>query len=185
MSDSEEWVTIAEAAKRLEVTIPRLRRWLARPENERLSVTRETRTRTGTRTAVTVLVSVLPTIKAALEIGEERERTETGTRTGTGTNENTFPFPPPSEAENLRREIEILKAEREKDAGEVAFLRSEIERRNQSESELRRLMMVDKQELLELRQRLAITGEADTNSHDNGGGAEKITGRRWWEIWKK
>ena len=67
---SDELLTVVEAARRLAVTVPRLRRWLGRPENSHFSFSMERQTRTGTRTAVVVPVSVLPQI----EIGQKRER---------------------------------------------------------------------------------------------------------------
>lgn len=72
---------------------------------------------------------------------------------------------------------------------EVLFLRAELERRNEAESELRRLMLTDKQELLELRQQVAIgaapqseTGEPLANDKQ---GAHKPTSGGWWQFWKR
>lgn len=66
---------------------------------------------------------------------------------------------------------------------ENAFLRSELtsqrEAREIEASELRRLMLMDRQELLELRQRVAI-GEAPKAE-----GAQKPNSRRWYEFWKR
>ena len=67
---SDELLTVVEAAGRLGVTVPRLRRWLGRPENAHLSFQVERQTRTGTRTAAVVPVSVLPQI----EMEQKRER---------------------------------------------------------------------------------------------------------------
>ena len=80
---------------------------------------------------------------------------------------------------------------------EVQFLRARIEAADVEKSELRRLMLSDKNELLDLRQRLALTAAVTASeSTDNapGGandsqpvmaneGAQKP--RQWWEIWKR
>ena len=72
---------------------------------------------------------------------------------------------------------------------EVLFLRAELERRNEAESELRRLMLTDKQELLELRQRVALVeaprAEATDNTRETPEGAQKPTSGGWWaRLWK-
>lgn len=69
------FVTVAEAAERLSVTLPRLRRLLNRPDFARHVTQRERRTRTGTRTAKAVPVTVLVALREALERpeGEEAE----------------------------------------------------------------------------------------------------------------
>ena len=71
---SDELLTVAEVAGRLGVTVPRLRRWLGRPENAHLSFQVERQTRTGTRTAVVVPVSVLPQIEIEQKREQEQER---------------------------------------------------------------------------------------------------------------
>jgi hypothetical protein len=74
-----ELLTVAEAAARLSVSIPRLRRLLARPEFARYTTSQARETKTGTRTSLAVPVSVLP----LLADGMERERTKTA---------ESFPF---------------------------------------------------------------------------------------------
>ncbi len=64
---ADDWVTVAEAAARLGVTVPRLRRLLARPEWSKLTGTRTRTTATGTRTSVSVPVLLLPELAVALE----------------------------------------------------------------------------------------------------------------------
>ena len=73
-SPPDSWLTVAEAAKRLGVSIPRLRRLLARPEFASCArqVTHETKT--GTRTAMAVPVPVLPALQTAIEQGNGQQR---------------------------------------------------------------------------------------------------------------
>ena len=191
-----ELLTIAEAGDRLKVTIPRLRRLLSRPEFAAHIQTVERGTRTGTRAAQVVPVSVLVLLQDALASGlqsqnepkQEQEREQVKTGTGTETNENAAPEATPPDAGPL---VEQLQSEN-------AFLRAEVERHHQAESELRRLMLADKQELSELRQRLAIEARAapprdavdaprasDGKEEAAAGKAEQEGSRReWWQFWK-
>ena len=68
-----DFVTVAEAAQELGVTVPRLRRLLARPDFARHVTERERRTRTGTRTSKGVPVTVLVSLREALERPEAQE----------------------------------------------------------------------------------------------------------------
>jgi hypothetical protein len=70
--EPETWLTVREAAARLKVTEPRLRRAMKRTGTGTL---RETETKTGTRPGVCVRVSDLAALTAAMETG-----TETGSR---------------------------------------------------------------------------------------------------------
>ena len=69
----EEFLTIAEAATRLGVTIPRLRRLLARPQFAPYCKTVARQTRTGIRTATVIPVSVLSSIQIDATQPVERE----------------------------------------------------------------------------------------------------------------
>jgi hypothetical protein len=66
-----EWLTVREAAQRLAVTEPRLRRAIERTGT---GILRETETRTGTRPGVCVRVSDLPALLAEMETGTSKER---------------------------------------------------------------------------------------------------------------
>lgn len=82
---------------------------------------------------------------------------------------------------------------------EIQFLRAEVERGRQGESELRRLMLADKSELSELRQRLAILpaapvsdavdapeqsdGKSQANAKPDAGNAAQGQTRHWWKWW--
>ena len=72
---ADELLTVAEAAQKLGVSIPRLRRWLARPENASFSSSVQRQTRTGIRTAAVVSITVLPQILDAVK--QEREQVST------------------------------------------------------------------------------------------------------------
>jgi hypothetical protein len=72
---AEEFLPVAEAARRLGVSEPRLRRLLKLSEWAHAHQEREYRTRTGTRTGLVVPVSVLVSLGAALsKEGTEQER---------------------------------------------------------------------------------------------------------------
>jgi hypothetical protein len=64
--EPETWLTVREAAARLKVTEPRLRRAIERTGT---GTVRETQTKTGTRPGVCVRVSDLPALLAAMETG--------------------------------------------------------------------------------------------------------------------
>ena len=86
---------------------------------------------------------------------------------------------------------------------EVQFLRTEIERRNQAEGELRRLMLTDRQEIARLRDQLAITaaptdvpeafvdapGEHDGfqsgPAEDRAQNSAEKRKARWWHLWER
>ncbi len=68
-----EWLTIGEAAARLGVSVPRLRRLLALPDFAPLVETRTRQTRTGTRTAQGVSVPVLVQLEAGLQQTHEEK----------------------------------------------------------------------------------------------------------------
>lgn len=80
---------------------------------------------------------------------------------------------------------------------EIAFLRERVQQHETAEGELRRLMLTDRQELLDLRQRLAITaapqdaqegaGEAETGAEGKRTAAERSRAekRPWWRWWSR
>lgn len=188
MSEAEEFITITEAAQRLGVTIPRLRRFLARPEWSDLLKERETRTRTGTRTARTVSVLVLHEIGQALKERDKQEREREHSTP------EPFSFPlgeqkqasePETKKQSATPPDAALVAQLQ---AENAFLRGELtaqrEAREVEASELRRLMLMDRQELLELRQRVALVeapkAEATDNTRETLEGAQKSTSGGWW-----
>jgi excisionase family DNA binding protein len=93
--------------------------------------------------------------------------------------------------EGTERFIKQLEAEN-------AFLKSELEKRNTAESELRRLMLADKNELQELRQKVALLLPSAPNaaqSHDVNrrseeqpeGGKDSLTPKRgfWQRLFRK
>ena len=115
------------------------------------------------------------------------------------------PVPNDSESKPLHPEHvpNALEALVEHQAGEIAFLRTEIERRNQAEGELRRLMLTDRQEIARLRDQLAITAAStdvpeaptDTPGEQSGyqpgptddraeNGAHKRKSK-WWHLWER
>lgn len=186
MSEAEEFITIAEAAQRLGVTIPRLRRFLARPEWNELLKERETRTRTGTRTARTVSVLVLNEIEEALKEGDKREREREHSTPepflfslGEQTNKVPIKSTDPALVEQLQTENTFLRAE----------LTAQREAHQTAEAELRRLLLLDKQELLDLRQRVAQIeapkAETGKDTQETTEGAYRATSGGWWaRLWK-
>lgn len=70
----DELLTVAEAGKALSVSIPRLRRLLARPEFASYSQRIDRQTRTGTRTATVIPISVLAHLRTEIEKQNEREQ---------------------------------------------------------------------------------------------------------------
>jgi hypothetical protein len=159
--DPENTQTIAEAATALGVGERRLRRLLERPEyaSRTVSVTRQTKT--GTRQAVTVPPALLDDIRQLIEI-------ETNAANGDSV----------SATRKASAVVHDQSAEVARLQGEVEWLRGQIEQHNVSESELRRLMMADKAELSELRQRLALPAAPDVDQ-------AKTQPRSWWQFWKR
>ena len=68
MSDTEEYLTVADAAAALRVGEKRLRRLLAKPEYRDRTRTLPTETRTGTRTAVHVPPDLIADLRARFEM---------------------------------------------------------------------------------------------------------------------
>jgi len=115
------------------------------------------------------------------------------------------PVPNDSESKPLHSEHvpNALEALVEHQVGEIAFLRTEIERRNQAEGELRRLMLTDRQEIARLRDQLAITAaptdvpEATTDTpgdqngsesgpaDDRGENSAQKRKTKWWHLWER
>ena len=177
MSDDggdETVLTIAEAAVQLQVTLPRLRRLLARPEFTAVLAKQERVTRTGTRTSTVIRESVLIVLNAALR-GEgvplahiEREREREQVHNGN---------------ENGNALLEQLQSE-------VQFLRARLEAADVEKSELRRLMLSDKNELSELRQKLALNAAPEqtqeSTSAPHSAKAEAAAGSvSWWKRFGK
>jgi len=73
-TSAEEVVTIAEAAQELKVSIPRLRRLLAKPEWKGTVRQIDRPTKTGIRSTTVVPVSAIPNLSTALD---EREHEQT------------------------------------------------------------------------------------------------------------
>lgn len=130
MSESEEWVTVAEAARRLDTNEPRLRRLLKLPDFAE-AVRQETRqTKTGTRTGTVVSVSVLPTLREALEKGtgsesqhkQEREHSEALSLQQVAAVYQALAAEKEARIRQQEREIEHLR-------DEVEFLRKQLENR--------------------------------------------------------
>lgn len=71
-----EFVTVADAAAQLGTNLPRLQRLLKRPEFAAHAIKQERSTRTGTRTVTTVNVSVLPLLRVALDEGITEQKHE-------------------------------------------------------------------------------------------------------------
>jgi hypothetical protein len=157
---SEEWVSVAEAARRLSIS-PRAVRKRCAMGNQRFR-------KRGNR------------LEVQWEPNGNREEPEW---------EPTEPFAEPAGTETGTRGTDgEPKLEPEEPAlvaqlrSEVAFLRSQLAQRDVAEAELRRLMLADKQELHELRQRLALPPalapeEASPVEGDEHNGHR---GRSWW-----
>jgi len=192
MSEPEEWVTIGEAAKRLNIAPRQVRRYA-----DRLIGT-EDRTPEGT-VPVRVLIRGVLRVKNEIaarghslgtEDSKTRDKVEDSVPLGVPSQGAT---PNDAELNALKNELALLRAERVKDGEEIAFLRSELtsqrEAREIEASELRRLMLMDRQELLELRQRVAIgeapKAEATDNTRETPEGTQKQTSGGWWtRLWK-
>jgi hypothetical protein len=185
-------LTVAEAAALLNVTIPRLRRLLARPDFAPLLRQQERRTRTGTRTSTVIPESVLVSLQAIVESGEtsfpgqeaEQEREQERNRNG---NEHA------ALREAFQSDILFLRRQAETHAQEIA-------RRDIAEAELRRLLLADRQEIARLREQLALAAApqvpgsqvaADMDNHAQETAEavrsqpEPPPARKWFEFWKR
>jgi hypothetical protein len=200
-------LTVAEAAQQLNVTLPRLRRMLARPDFAACLLQVERQTKTGTRTSTVLPVSVLVSLQQALESGEtakrdveaerEQEREQTQNR-----NENAVLL------EQMRSEIQYLRgeltAQREQHGQETA-------RRDEADGEFRRLLLKQDSEIARLQQEnrllLAVPpvestpqsnedARTDTVEPDAGISAQELeqaenrleTGqekKKWYQFWRK
>lgn len=155
---NETWLSIREASERLKVSERVLQK---RAKNGDI-ISRKV----NNRWEVSVELEV--SLESSNEQTNEYSRTS---ETDTRTNER-------ADEQNSGSQKSLLKHIQE----ENAFLRSELERRNTAESELRRLMAMDKQELLELRQRVALIGSSgnETGKDTQKEGEEPLRG-----FWKR
>ncbi len=156
--DGQELLTVAEAAGRLGVSIPRLRRLLAHPEWSQHTHTIERETKTGTRTSTVVPVSVLPAIQSAIS---ERERNQTG-----------------ANRSSLDGQLAptVQKALSDKD-GEIAFLREQVQAMSEN---LAREQIAH----AETRRMIAATSRAEPEPETRTE-TEPKRSRSWWPFRRK
>jgi hypothetical protein len=139
MSDrngSEEWITIAEAARQIGVTERSLRRLLARPDYAARTRRENRRTPSGQRQSTLLPAALLPDLNAHYE--RQKETAQDGAEETAGADYSLLA--------QLRSENAFLRAE----------LTAQRETHAQAEAEMRRLMATDRAELMALRQRLAL-----------------------------
>ena len=169
MSESE-WLTIAEMARRLGTTEPRLRRILQREEFSEYTRQQERHTRTGTRTGTVVSVSVLPRLREAFEKGStqqpehkrEREQSEALSLSKMAALYSALAAEKDARIRQQENEINHLR-------GEVEFLRKQVEGK---------ILQAAPSEPMPV-----TTGQAETTQ--TGGQAETDTRRPWWQIWRR
>jgi hypothetical protein len=157
MSDPEEWVTVAEAARRLNLHARQVRRYAARLRTE-------DRTQEGQsplKMRLSSLVSLVASSrfeKAQEDNTQDRDRTAEGT--GTAKEDSVPPVSLPAD----QHLIEHLEAE-------VSFLRASLEAASVERSELRRLLLMEQTETKRLGEVLQImagpkAAEAEENSSE-------------------
>lgn len=155
--NNEEWLPVAEAAQRLGIT-PRAVRKRCEMGNLRFR-------KQGNR-------------GNRLEVQWEPE------------GELWEPKREPEEPEGIRGEPPPTRLE-QRQQEEIAFLRGELvatrasliaqlEQRDVAESEMRRLMLADREELLRLRSQLAITAAPETAEQAPEGAADNGYRQPWW-----
>lgn len=187
MSDDSEWVTIAEAARRLEIDPRQVRRYADK--------LRGTQDRTPSDTSpVRVRMRAIEALRNGFSVKLSTEDTLSGQgQDRTGHRAGRSPLP------------DYAALLSEKDA-RIADLQEQLRERNQAESELRRLMLADRTEIAELRQqvRLLQSGpkEAETpRDLPSPGGPDAVSGREavggihretprakrrsWWRFWER
>jgi hypothetical protein len=197
--DSVEAIPVADAARLLGVTLPRLQRTLKHPEFFPHVLKTERPTKTGTRTVTVISVSVMDALKAALSEGDGEQKRKQS-------HPEAFVFSP-GEAEqrhraalelltreysdrieeqgrtitDLRRDKEDLRGEREKLLEE---LKQERERALLLASEVEKLKALPAMEQM----------EAQGNPGGDSGGSvvsgresapQSPQGRRFWQFWRK
>lgn len=179
MSGTPDFVTISTAARLLGVSERHVRRLAGRlPDSDRQNGRGPAKVRLE---ALRVLCPEPENESGAVRQGAGDVRPQSDTE---------------REIETLRANIERLTAERDGLAADKVRLNELLDRRDQAESEMRRLMLADKQEISELRQRLALTAAPDhpdaPPSRQDGRTAEEAgqggTGggtRRWWKFWER
>lgn len=178
-TDDSNWATIAEAARRLGISPRQVRRYA-----DRLLGT-EDRTPLGT-VPVRVLISAVLRVKN--EIAERGHQLGTEDRTHRDTTRDSVLSSVPSQGATpplhetalvtqLQSEIEFLRSELT--AQREAHQTSETERQTEA-AELRRLWLMDKQELTELRQRVALIEAPQSDTGEPPEGAQKPTSGGWW-----
>ena len=145
--DTDEWLTIAEAARRLGLDPTQVRR-----DSRRL----DSKDRTGQDTSPMRL-----SLSALIALREEKTKDRTKTGTGQDKRQDTEETVP-SEVDFLREQL------REKDR--------QIAAHQQAEAELRRLMLTDKAELAELRQKAALPPVQEAYPERR---------RSWWGWWRR
>lgn len=153
MSEADEWVTVAEAARHAGVSDRTARRYVARMDSS--AVRRTGRTGRSVR-----LTDFLAAVAVSNEIDPDRtdaqdtDRPVSADRMDSPVTANADK--PDRAEESDQRLIEQLQSENARLWGELQTRAQEIERRDVAESELRRLLLADREELRRLRSQLAI-----------------------------
>jgi hypothetical protein len=139
MADTDEWVSVAEAARRLGITDTAVRK----------------RMRTGSIRFRKVLNRT--------EIEVPNQRPESSQPVGNGSEPGSQPVHTPLERHLLEQ---------------IAVKDRQI-------AELHRLMLADKQELVELRQRLALPPVPQESFEEPKEEPERGRKAPWWHFWKR
>ena len=179
MSEPEEWVSVAEAARRLGVSERSLRRVLARPENAAGTRQETAETRTGRRRGVRVLAALLPELKTHFEKWENAAGTRRIEHGGTENNAAASAF------ETRREHGAVLMAQErviEEQKARIHDLQAALEHERE---QTRRLQDALSREQA-LRSIEAPKAEATVNTRETPEGAHKPTsGGSWWaRLWK-
>lgn len=206
MNSAEEWVTVAEAARRLGVAARTARRYADRMPGHAVRWT-------DRRTGRLVLLTVMQTVKEASERGNAvTEDGQADSKADSG--QDMRPQAAAALSAHLQEEIAYLRQE-------LTALREthgqEIQRRDQAEAEMRRLLLADREEIRRLRQQLALTaapsealvkepasdaapgaqnevqGRVGDEKSGPAGNAARVENQpkkgadraRWWEFWKR
>jgi hypothetical protein len=171
MSDSDEWITIAEAARLMGISDRHARRLAKRLADQ-------DRRESDSGPDVVRKKAFVEVARKAREVSVKNGHSPDVVREESG--------PESERRSRLDGLVGQLRSENAYLRSELTAQReahgAEIQRRDVAEAELRRMVFAAQQEAIEAKRQLAITGTPQTPEESNR--AQTASKRPWWKFWK-